>query len=54
MIYKRPEKKGIAWPAVRDGTTSLDYTQLEVSFAGLDWRRVRALSVRSPAEADRR
>ena len=40
------------WPAVRDGTMSLDHGQFEALFTGLDWRRVRALSVRPPAEAE--
>ena len=52
MIYKRLEKQGFAWPAVRDGTMHLDHAQFEALFAGLDWRRVRALSVRRPAEAE--
>ena len=52
MIYKRLEKQGFAWPAVRDGTMSLDHAQFEALFAGLDWRRVRALSVRPPTEAE--
>ncbi len=40
MIYKRLEKQGFAWPAVRDGTMHLDHAQFEALFAGLDWRRV--------------
>lgn len=52
MVYKRLEKQGFAWPTVRDGTMSLDHAQFEALFAGLDWRRVRALSVRPPAEAE--
>ena len=52
MIDKRLEKNGVACLAVRDGTTSADYAQFEASFAGLDWRRMRALSVGSPAEAN--
>ena len=52
MIYKRLEKQGFAWPAVCDGTMHLDHAQFEALFAGLDWRRVRALSVRPPAEAE--
>ncbi|MYF86467.1 MAG: transposase [Rhodospirillaceae bacterium] len=41
-----------ATPAVRDGIMHLDHAQFEALFAGLDWRRVRALSVRPPAEAE--
>ena len=52
MIYKRLEEQGFVWPAIRDGVMSLSHTQFEALFAGLDWRRVRALSVRAPAEAE--
>ena len=52
MIYKRLEKQGVAWPAVHDGTMRLDHARFEALFAGLDWRRVRALSVRPPADAE--
>ena len=50
MIYKRLEEQGFVWPAIRDGVMSLNHAQFEALFAGLDWRRVRALSVRAPAE----
>ena len=36
MIYKRLEKQGFAWPAVRDSTMRLDHAQFEALFAGLD------------------
>ena len=52
MIYKRLEKQGFAWPALREGTMRLDPARFEALFAGPDWRRVRALSVRPPAEAE--
>ncbi len=52
MVYKRLENQGFAWPAIRDGVMSLSHAQFEALFAGLDWRRVRALSVRPPAEAE--
>ena len=52
MVYKRLEKQGFAWPVVRDWTMSLDHAQFEALFAGLDWRRVRALSARRRAEAE--
>ncbi len=52
MVYKRLEEQGFVWPAIRDGAMTLNHAQFEALFAGLDWRRVRALSVRAPAEAE--
>ena len=52
MIYKRLEQQVFVWPAIRDGMTSLNHAQFEALFASLDWRRVRALSARPPAEAE--
>ena len=52
MVYKRLEEQGFAWPAIRDGVMTLSHAQFEALFSGLDWRRVRALSARRPAEAE--
>ena len=52
LVYKRLEEQGFVWPAIRDGVMSLSHAQFEALFAGLDWRRVRALSARRPAEAE--
>ena len=52
MVYKRLEEQGFVWPAIRDGVMSLSHAQFEALFAGLDWRRVRALSARRPVEAE--
>jgi transposase len=52
MTYKRLEDHGFAWPQIRDGVMSLGAAQFEVLFAGLDWRRVRAVDVRRPAAAE--
>ncbi len=52
MIYKRLEEQGFVWPAIRDGVMTLSHAQFEALFSGLDWRRVRALSVRTPTEAE--
>ena len=52
MIYKRLEEQGFVWPAIRDGVMTLSHAQFEALFSGLDWRRVRALSARRPAEAE--
>ena len=52
MVYKRLEEQGFVWPAIRDGVMTLSHAQFEALFAGLDWRSVRALSARRPAEAE--
>ena len=48
MAYKRLEEHSFTWPAVRDGLMVLSHAQFEALFAGLDWRRVRAVEVRAP------
>jgi len=40
------------WPAIRDGTMALNHAQFEALFAGLDWRKVKALEARPPAAAE--
>jgi transposase len=48
MAYKRLEEQSFAWPPVRDGLMTLSHAQFEALFAGLDWRRVRAVVARAP------
>jgi len=50
--YKRLEETAFAWPAIRDGVMTLNRAQFEALFAGLDWRKVRALEARQPAAAE--
>ncbi|CAD0186288.1 hypothetical protein RUESEDTHA_03195 [Ruegeria sp. THAF57] len=52
MTYKRLEETTFTWPAIRDGLMSLNHAQFEALFAGLDWRKVKALSARPPAAAE--
>jgi transposase len=52
MAYKRLEASSFVWPAVRDGAMTLNRTQFEALFAGLDWRKVRPLEVKAPARAE--
>ncbi len=52
MAYKRLEETTFTWPAIRDGVLTLNRAQFEALFAGLDWRRVRALEARPPAAAE--
>lgn len=48
MAYKRLEEHTFTWPAVRDGLIVLSHAQFEALFAGLDWRRVRAIGAKAP------
>ncbi|MCP5340711.1 MAG: IS66 family insertion sequence element accessory protein TnpB [Rhodobacteraceae bacterium] len=48
MAYKRLEEHVFAWPAVKDGLMVMNHAQFEALFAGLDWRRVRAIEARAP------
>jgi transposase len=52
LAYKRLEETTFTWPAVRDGVMTLNRAQFEALFAGLDWRRVKALEARRPAAAE--
>ena len=52
MAYKRLEETTFAWPEVSDGVMKLNRAQFEALFAGLDWRKVRALEARRPAAAE--
>ncbi|TDW16606.1 IS66 Orf2 like protein [Rhizobium azibense] len=48
MVHKRLEEHTFTWPGVRDGLMTLGPAQFEALFAGLDWRRVRAVEARVP------
>ncbi|MEL7803493.1 IS66 family insertion sequence element accessory protein TnpB [Sulfitobacter pontiacus] len=52
MAYKRLEDMTFTWPAIKDGVIALNHAQFEALFAGLDWRKVKALEVRPPAAAE--
>lgn len=52
MAYKRLEDTSFTWPAIRDGAMALNHAQFEALFAGLDWRKVKALESRPPAAAE--
>ncbi len=52
MAYKRLEETTFTWPAVRDGVMTLNRAQFEALFAGLDWRKVKALETRRTAAAE--
>jgi transposase len=46
MAYK------FTWPPITDGVMALNHAQFEALFAGLDWRKVKALETRPPAAAE--
>ena len=52
MAYKRLEDATFTWPAIKDGVIALNHAQFEALFAGLDWRKVKALETRPPAAAE--
>jgi transposase len=52
MAYKRLENTTSTWPAIKDGMMALNHAQFEALFAGLDWRKVKALDTRPPAAAE--
>uniref|UniRef100_UPI00174E9180 IS66 family insertion sequence element accessory protein TnpB n=1 Tax=Paracoccus yeei TaxID=147645 RepID=UPI00174E9180 len=52
MAYKRLEGGGFIWPAIKDGLIALNHAQFEALFAGLDWRKVKALDVRPPVATE--
>lgn len=48
MAYKRLEEHTFTWAAVTDGLMLVNPAQFEALFAGLDWRRVRAIEAKTP------
>ncbi len=52
MAYKRLEDTTFTWPAIKDGLMALNHAQFEALFAGLDWRKVKALEARPPTATE--
>ena len=52
MAYKWLEEATFTWPAIKAGIMALNHAQFEALFAGLDWRKVKALETRPPAAAE--
>lgn len=48
MAYKRLEEHSFGGPAVKDGLMMRSHAPFESLFAGLDWRRARAIEARAP------
>lgn len=48
LVYKRLEGSSFVWPQVRDGVMHMSPAMFAALFEGLDWRLIRAESVRRP------
>ena len=48
MTYKRIEGSGFVWPRMSDGVITINRSQFEALFEGLDWQRVVPRRVRKP------
>lgn len=51
LFYKRLEQGRFVWPPVRQGTMMLTTAQFAMLLEGLDWTRVRSLTVKTPTIA---
>ncbi|MDX8350672.1 IS66 family insertion sequence element accessory protein TnpB [Cognatiyoonia sp. IB215446] len=49
MTYKRIEGAGFVWPRITDGVITINRSQFEALFEGLDWQRVVPRHTRKPA-----
>ncbi len=48
LVYKRIEGAGFVWPKIRDGVVTINRSQFEALFEGLDWTKVHARMQRRP------
>jgi transposase len=48
MTYKRIEGSAFVWPRMSDGVITINRSQFEALFEGLDWQRVVPRHVRKP------
>jgi transposase len=53
MTYKRLEETTFTWPAIKDSLMSLHHAQFEALFSGLNWLKVKALTVSLPTATER-
>ena len=49
LFMKRLELGNFTWPPIREGVMALTAAQLAMLLEGLDWSRVRPVSVKRPA-----
>lgn len=48
LIYKRLEEGSFRWPPIRGGVMKISHAQFQALFEGMDWRRVKSVSVPPP------
>ena len=48
LVYKRIEGMEFEWPRIADGVISINKSQFEALFEGLDWKRVTARRISRP------
>lgn len=51
MIYKRIEGKGFEWPRMKNGVITINKSQFEALFEGLNWKRVTPRRAIKPCAA---
>ncbi|EGF92391.1 IS66 Orf2 like family protein [Asticcacaulis biprosthecium C19] len=49
LYAKRLEKSGFCWPRISQARVQMSHSQLLALVDGMDWKRVRAVSVKRPA-----
>ncbi|CAK0760939.1 transposase [Azospirillaceae bacterium] len=48
LYQKRLEQGRFEWPPVRDGVVTLSAAQLSMLLEGLDWSRVKPITIKTP------
>jgi len=51
LFYKRLEQGRFTWPPIRQGTITLTTAQFAMLLEGLDWTKVKPVSVKRPTIA---
>ncbi len=51
LVYKRIDRKSFEWPRISEGVITVNKSQFEALFDGLDWKRVTARHARRPVMA---
>jgi len=51
LFYKRLEQGRFTWPPIRQGTIALTTAQFAMLLEGLDWTKVKPVSVKRPTIA---
>lgn len=51
LVWKRLERNGFRWPAIRDGVMRLSASQMVALVDGLDWSRLQPRDIPRPQAA---